>query len=415
MTPNDPKFNCQWGLYNWGAQGGTIGVDIQAKSAWDVTTGTGVTVAIADTGVDTANTDLAPNLVGGYNFLNSSTDVTDTNGHGTFVAGVVGAKGNNSAGIAGLDWGVRIIPLKISESPINGASVDIASQAVLYAISHGARIINASFRGPYSQTLDSAIQQANSAGILLVAAAGNGSLQITSSNASNWFPCTSSQSNVLCVTATDRTDNLGNFTVTDPGPVPSGCPAQPTCPPPCANPGSNWSSTYVDLAAPGKEITSTFLGNSYATLSGTSASTANVSGAAALLLSYSTNLTVTQLKNALLNTVDLVPALAGKAATNGRVNAFAALQSLEGLPHAYSGDMRTTSPARTSPAGPGTQITRARASTWISTTAARRSEPSPRISFGRTSSPPGSAMGIISFPSRRSRHRSTTERRIRSR
>lgn len=95
-TPNDPKFTCQWGLDNWGAQGGTVGIDIQAKSAWNITTGTGVIVAVLDTGVDTAHADLVPNLLTGYNFVSPGDPPTDTAGHGTHVAGIIGGKGNNA-------------------------------------------------------------------------------------------------------------------------------------------------------------------------------------------------------------------------------------------------------------------------------------------------------------------------------
>ncbi len=340
-TPNDPRYNCQWGMNNWGAQSGTVGADVDAQEAWSVTTGTGVVVAVIDTGVDSTNTDLSPNLVTGHNFVSGEdpNSPTDISGHGTHVAGTIGAVGNNSIAVAGMNWHAKIMPLKISDSPIVGTSVDIAASAVTYAISNGAKLINASFIGPYSMTLDAAIQQANTAGILFVAAAGNASTQITSSNASSNFPCTSTQSNVICVAATDRTDHLANYNSPDPGPVPSGCPTPPAnCGSPC-QPGSNYGTGYVHLAAPGKEITSTTLtsAGSYATKNGTSTSAPHVTGTAALLLSYNSSLTVAQLKAAILNHVDLVPALAGKVTTNGRLNAFAALQSLESLPTAYAG------------------------------------------------------------------------------
>src|SRR6266540_4052254 len=170
-TPDDSLFSRQWGLRNLGQSGGVAGADVRATSAWDVTTGSDeVLIGVIDTGIDYRHPDLAANTVPGWDFVNGDSDPMDDNGHGTHVAGIIGARGDNRIGIAGVCWHVRLLPLKFLDQAGGGYDSE-AIQAIDYAARRGARVINASWGGPYySQALRDAIA---GAGVLFVAAAGN--------------------------------------------------------------------------------------------------------------------------------------------------------------------------------------------------------------------------------------------------
>src|SRR5262249_25031275 len=130
QVPNDLKFPTQWGLNNTGQTGGTLGADIHAQSAWNVTTGTGrEIVAVLDTGLDYTHPDLAANMwpTYGYNFVANTSDPMDDNGHGTGVAGIIGAVGNNGIGVAGIDWNVQLMAVKVLDSTGSG----LTSTAIL--------------------------------------------------------------------------------------------------------------------------------------------------------------------------------------------------------------------------------------------------------------------------------------------
>src|SRR5438093_12811349 len=263
--PNDSLFGKQWALNNTGQQVdftfGTRGADIGAVRAWGVTTGSSaVTVAVIDTGIDTGHPDLAPNIwinpgencAGcrtdsidndhngyvddwrGWDFINNDNNPFDDNGHGTHVAGTIGAVGNNKIGVAGVSWNVRLMPLKFIGADGTGDVAD-AVRALHYATAMGAQVSNNSWGGnEYSQALGDSIAEADAHGSLFVAAAGNDS---SDNDASPQYPSGYDLPNVISVAASDSSDQLAYF--------------------------SNHGRATVDLAAPGQSIYSTWPGNSY--------------------------------------------------------------------------------------------------------------------------------------------------------
>jgi subtilisin-like proprotein convertase family protein/subtilisin family serine protease len=324
-TPNDPSFGELWGLNNTGQAGGTAGADISALDAWDVTTGSSdVIVGIIDTGIDYNHPDLAANVwrnpgeiagngvdddgngyiddVHGINAITGSGDPFDDNDHGTHCAGTIGGVGNNGVGVAGVNWNVSLIGLKFLSGSGSG-STDDAIEAINYAVAlksnHGIdiRVLSNSWGGGgFSQALEDAIQAANDAGILFVAAAGNAS---SNNDTTDNFPSNYDVPNVLAVAATTRTDALSSF--------------------------SNFGATTVDLGAPGSDILSTTPGNTYSVFSGTSMATPHVAGAAALVLSANNTLTVTELKDILMSSGDSIASLAGRTVSGKRLNVASAL------------------------------------------------------------------------------------------
>ena len=133
--PNDPAWWRQWDM-----------AQVNAADAWNFTTGASHIIAVVDTGVDLTHPDLAGKLVQGYDFVNSDDQPHDDHGHGTHVAGVAAATGNNAIGIAGISWGARIMPLKVLDARGDGTYFDII-QAIQYAADHGAKVINLSLGG----------------------------------------------------------------------------------------------------------------------------------------------------------------------------------------------------------------------------------------------------------------------------
>jgi len=333
--PNDPNFAEQWALNNLGQNGGTERADIDALKAWQVSKGSeDVVVAVLDSGVDYNHSDLAANiwtrpdsvsryyddelgsiddehgydgtLIDGLPALESKmgaliSDPMDDNGHGTHCAGIIGAVGNNGIGIAGVNWNVKIMPLKFLGRGGTG-STEKAIEAINYAIDRkkagvNIRVISASWGSTTnSRALKDTIKAAGDAGILFVAAAGN-----DGSNTDSWphYPSSYKLPNLISVAAVDRNDALTSF--------------------------SNFGVKTVDLAAPGKDILSTWLGNEYREVSGTSMATPFVSGVAALIIAHSPNITVKELRKKLLDSVDKRDDLKGKVATGGTLCAANAL------------------------------------------------------------------------------------------
>jgi thermitase len=288
FAPNDPNFPNQWHLPR-----------VSAPAAWDLTTGSSsVTVAVIDSGVDPAHPDLAGKLVGGYNYLGGSTsDTHDVLGHGTAVAGVIGANTNNQNGVAGLGWNTTIMPLVIVSSSNYATYADLAA-AINYAADHGAKVINMSLGGTsYSSTLQSAVDYAWSRGLVIVAAAGN-----NSSNA-GFYPA--ALNNVVAVSATDGSDNLASF--------------------------SNFGN-WITVAAPGTYIQTTNNGGGYGNWQGTSFSAPQVAALAALIFAKNPALTNSQVVNILKNNSDDLGA-GGFDTTYGwgRINAFRAVEAAQGV------------------------------------------------------------------------------------
>ncbi|RUL81585.1 S8 family serine peptidase [Tautonia sociabilis] len=317
-VPNDPSFGSQYGLRNTGQSGGTSGADIGAATAWDVTTGSGeVVVAVIDTGVDYTHPDLAANIwtnageipgnntdddgngfvddVRGWDFYDGDNDPMDDDGHGTHVAGIIGAVGNNGVGVSGVNWQVRLMPVRFL-GPQGGFTSD-AVRALNYAVANGATISNNSWGGGgYSTSLRNAISNAQQAGHLFVAAAGNDG---RNTDSSPHYPSSYDLDNIISVAASNRNDALAGF--------------------------SNFGETTVDLAAPGVSILSTTPNGSYSSYSGTSMASPMVAGAAALIKARFPDWTWSQIKAQLLATVDPDSGLSGRVATGGRLDVGRAL------------------------------------------------------------------------------------------
>jgi subtilisin family serine protease len=332
-VPNDVMLHQLWALHNTGQLGGKVGSDIGAEGAWDVTTGGDVTVAVVDTGIDYRHADLRNNMwvnpadppngvdddgngfiddVHGIDLANSDGDPTDDSSHGTHVAGIIGAEGNNAIGTVGVNWRVRLMALKFLDRDGAGNTAD-AAQAIDYAVSHGARVINASWGGPaYSLALYRAIQAAAVQGAVVVAAAGN---EGDNSDASPEYPAAYDLPNIVSVAASDSSDQLADF--------------------------SNYGRRTVDLAAPGDEIYSTvpssFAASGYAAYSGTSMAAPFVAGAAALYLSREPNAIFPQIRDALFQSVDPRPSLTGTTVTGGRLNVGRMLAATQPPPAAQVG------------------------------------------------------------------------------
>ena len=302
-VPNDTYFSYQWGMNNTGQTGGTPNADIDAVRAWDISTGSSnVIVAVIDTGVDYTHPDLAANIwsdtngVHGYDFVNGDTDPMDDEGHGTLMAGTIGAVGNNNLGVVGVCWHTRIMAVKCLDANGNGYTSDAIS-AIQYAVTKGARVINASWGGyGYSSTLYDAIAAArDTAGVIFVAGAGNDGVN---NDLTPFYPASFDLANIISVAATTDTDQRASY--------------------------SNYGLLSVDLGTPGDNILSTYLTylGGYAYGSGTSMAAPHVTGACALLLSIDPTLTYAQVKEILLNTADQT--LPGLCASGGRLNLYAA-------------------------------------------------------------------------------------------
>lgn len=240
FVPNDPLYPSQWAL-----------PALEAEAAWAITTGRPeVVVAVLDTGIDATHPDLRNQVLAGYDFVNDDSDPSDDNGHGTHVAGIVAAEGNNQLGVAGIAWGCRVLPVKVVNGEGEGAYSDLAA-GIVYAVEHGAKVLNLSVGGyGYSELVAAAVEFAYRQGIVVVAAAGN-----DGSDAA-MFPAVLPY--VLAVAAADATGGIW--------------------------PGSP-RDLHVRCQAPGVEILSTASGGGFAVRSGTSCAAAALSGMAALMLS----------------------------------------------------------------------------------------------------------------------------------
>lgn len=321
-APNDPMFGEQWSLENTGQREGKSGADISAAKAWAKTHGSrDVVIAVLDSGVDYTHSDLIHNMwtrpanisaytddqlglvddVHGYNAVNNSGDPMDDNGHGTHCAGIIGAEADNKEGIAGVDWQVEIMPLKFMSAGGFGTTKD-AIECINYVINRkhagvNVRVISASWGSTAkSKALEDAIRKASEEGILFVAASGNAG---QNGDKSPHYPAGYDLPNMLSIAALDRNDELASF--------------------------SNYGAKSVHLAAPGVDILSTWLNNSFEEHSGTSMATPEVAGVAGLVLANEPNISMKDLRERLLNSVDPLPSLKGKVSTGGRLNAARAV------------------------------------------------------------------------------------------
>jgi subtilisin family serine protease len=344
-VPNDPSFARQWGASNTGQPiptqgsnqvlggevGGTPGADEHALEAWGVTSGSrSIVIGETDTGVDYTHPDLAANIwsnpgtVGGcaagthgYDVLNKTCNPMDEEtlaaggfgGHGTHVAGIMGAVGNNGVGVAGVNWQTTILPVKWLQTANSANETEHLVEALKWLVKAqeagvNIRVVNDSptFKasGP-SPELEHEIEVLGEHQILFVTSAGNEGSNDDEASVLR-YPCKYRLPNEICVTASNNEDKLPSW--------------------------ANTGRETVDLAAPGVSIYSTIRGGEYRYLSGASMAAAQVSGAAALILAARPSLSARELKAAILNNVDALPALAGKLATGGRLDIAKALPAL---------------------------------------------------------------------------------------
>ncbi len=314
VTPNDPQFSQLYGM--------TI---IDAPQAWDQQKGSrDVIVGVIDTGCDYDHEDLQANIwhnpgesgngkennnvdddgngfvddYRGWDFLNDENDPFDDNNHGTHVSGTVGAEGNNSRGVVGVNWAVSILPLKFLGADGSGTTDD-AVDAIIYGSNAGAKVLSNSWGGGgLSRALEDAIKYANDRGVLFVAAAGNES---SDNDRFPTYPANYQVANIISVAASTSSDNLASF--------------------------SNRGKKTVHLAAPGNSILSTLPNDRYGSFSGTSMATPHVSGVAALVWAQFPSSTMSQVKTRILGSVERLAAFSDAVSTGGRLNVHRAFST----------------------------------------------------------------------------------------
>jgi len=329
--PNDPSLGNQWSMHNTGQSGGKPDADIDAPEAWDLHTGSGnVVVAVFDTGVDYNHPDLAANIwsnpgeiadngidddgngyiddIRGWDYVANDNDPMDENYHGTAVAGIIGAVGNNGIGVAGINWNTQILSIRILGGA-SGAAQDANVAGALLGVhyinelkrDYGINIVaaNHSWGTGYSTALRDAIAESGALGILHIAAAGNSN---HNNDRTPIFPASYDLDNVISVAATTPADLKSNY--------------------------SSFGPTTVHLGAPADGTYTTGLGGSYRSFSGTSAATPHVVGAAALLFDAFPDATYQEVRQAIFDGVDPIPTLAGRTITGGRLNLFNAFQQM---------------------------------------------------------------------------------------
>ncbi len=305
VDPNDPydnttcyntfKAGCvtQWG---W--------AKIQAYQAWDTTKGSAsVKVAVIDTGIDTSHPDLPP-VAMQRNFVNNTSNAQDDNGHGTHVAGTIGALTNNGVGVSGLNWNVSLMAVKALDRTGSGSYTAIAN-AIRWAADNGAKVINMSLGGSAgSTTLRNAVDYAWNKGVVLACAAGN------SGTSARSYPA--AYTNCVAVAATDQNDAKASF--------------------------SQYGSSWVDVAAPGVAILSTMPNSSvylntqygyfqnYDALNGTSMATPHVAGLAGLVWATGKCTTASCVRSRIENNVDAISGT-GTYWSKGRINAYKAVSA----------------------------------------------------------------------------------------
>jgi subtilisin family serine protease len=324
-SPNDPNLAYQWALAR-----------IAAPAGWNFATGSDdMVIAVIDSGIDYQHPDLAANIwvngaerdgiadvdddgngyvddVIGWDFAGALFKIEDpdadpmdgaASGHGTHVAGIIAAAGNNGEGIAGLCWNARIMPLKVKADDAEDYGTFEVIEAIDYAVRQNVRIVNCSFGGTTSSDLEyQAFARLHQAGGIAVCAAGNGGADLDQGNFV--YPACYDLPHIIAVAAAALNDTLASF--------------------------SNWGQASVDVMAPGKSILSTVPAGSsteaaYDNNQGTSMATPHVAGLAGLIWSRNPTLTAAQVKEAILNGVDRIDAVSSKIASGGRINAQKAL------------------------------------------------------------------------------------------
>ena len=284
-TPNDPEYGSAWHLQTMNLPG-----------AWDVTRGGGVTVAILDTGVNASHEDLSGKLVAGRNVVSNNSDTSDVHGHGTKVAGVVGAVMDNNLGVASIAPDAMIMPIRITNSTDGWATTSAMATGITWASDNGARIANISYEATDSATVRNAADYMRSRGGMVVAAAGNsGSLTNTQDSSS-----------IITVSATDRNDGIASW--------------------------SNYGPS-IDVAAPGTGLRTTTSAGGYASVSGTSFAAPATAATIAMIMSVDGSLTPGDVEIILEDSaVDLGNSGRDDQYGHGRVDTLAAVQLAGGEP-----------------------------------------------------------------------------------
>jgi len=326
-APNDPRLGDQWNMRQ-----------IQAPEAWDIGTGGGdVTVAVLDSGIDPSHPDLTGRVIAGRNVRERTANTRDDIGHGTHVAGVIGALGNNGVGVAGLSWGVRLMPIKITDR-FGDASILGAAEGIRWATDNGARIINLSFGGlDDSQTVRLAVRDARSRGVILTAAAGNcGELSSYQSEGCDTlnppiFPAALDE--VIAVGALDATGQIAPYSETGDYvrlTAPGGAGGSQR-----SNPRDYILSTWP----PGLVSPIDQTGFNYEV--GTSMAAPHVAGTAALVWSTNPTLSRDEVEAILFETADDLGAPGRDDRYGyGRINALRAAQRAASLPGSRTNDIR---------------------------------------------------------------------------
>ncbi len=323
---NDPNIPAKWGF-----------TKTQATKAWEISQGSkDIIVAVIDTGADINHRDIAENLwvnpgengkdskgrskasngvdddgngyiddVNGWNFVANNNNLTDTHGHGTHIAGIVGARGGNGYGISGLSPNVSLMVLKYYDPNTNNLKNTI--KAIKYAVQMKAHIINYSGGGiEFSAEEYASIKQAERRGVLFISAAGNEKSN-SDEKGKHYYPADYDLTNIISVTAineapVEKTQVLSS---------------------------SNYGVSTVDLAAPGENIYSTLPGNAFGLMTGTSQATAFVTGVAALIMAHNRDFSAIDVKKYILKTGDEHPSLVSKTGSSKVLNSYKALTNLD--------------------------------------------------------------------------------------
>jgi subtilisin family serine protease len=317
-VPNDTQYGQLWAFKNTGQpinpntytpNAGTAGDDMNIEPAWGhITDCSDVVVAVLDTGVNYTHQDLAANMWNGspnhgHDFVDNDDDPMDLEGHGTHLAGIIGAEGNNSTGTTGVCQKARIMAVRVLDA-LGNVTTATALLGIGFAVANGAKVINMSFvgGGSFDPAFSDAITSAQNRDVVVVVVAGNENQDNDAAGAR--YPCNFIQPNLVCVAALDQNYALASF--------------------------SSWGATSVDVGAPGTNILSTWagaaLGNtSYNTISGTSMASPEVAGLAAMLRAYNPQYTYADTVGAIKNGGRSVLALVNKTTTGKAVDVMSSL------------------------------------------------------------------------------------------
>ena len=278
FQPNDQMFGQQW-----------MHEKIQSYSAWTITTGSqDITVAVCDSGVDPTHEDLEGKVLTGLNLVDGTNNTGPITNHGTMVAGLIGAIGDNQTGIAGVNWRTKILPMRITNRTNGSTNISTMVSCIERSADMGAKVINLSFTGAENIAIHHAAIYARSKGALLVMAGGN-----HGKDRSSWPDYDS----FIAVGATDRNDKRASY--------------------------SNFGLA-MDLFAPGHEVLTTIPGNRYSLVNGTSFAAPVVAGLASLIWSVNPNFQIHEIENILFTTSD--PIGADRTFGHGRINAYEAIK-----------------------------------------------------------------------------------------